>query len=183
LRVCDYCGCNGVQPIRELMDEHEALMDEAHDVRQALSQGDQSLALSLLARLSGHLDRHVRREEAGIFTALRDKGEFLEELSDLETEHRQFDAATSTLHTVGPDFVDRVHRMLDDLDEHVEREDLGIFPISVVTLGADGWQVIDDAHGESPSFLHDTPSPVVPAVSVPATRERGPDTTQTYPRK
>ena len=158
VEVCDYCGCNGVQPIRELMDEHEALMDEAHDVRQALSHGDQPLAVSLLARLAGHLHRHVHREEAGIFTALRDKGEFLEELSDLETEHQQFDAATSALHTIGPGFAGRVNRMLDDLGEHVEREDLGIFPVSVVSLGADGWQTIDDAHGESPSFLFDPPA-------------------------
>ena len=157
--MCDYCGCNGVAPIRELMDEHEALMDEAHELRQALTHGDQARTLSLLARLAGHLDRHVHREEAGIFAALRDKGEFLEELSDLEAEHRQFDTATSTLHTVGPDFADRVNKMLDGLGEHVEREDLGIFPISVVTLGAAGWQAIETAHAESPSFLLETPSP------------------------
>ena len=38
---------------------------------------------------------------------------------------------------------------------HVERENLGIFPVSVVSLGASGWQVVDEAHTASPSFLLD----------------------------
>ena len=45
--------------------------------------------------------------------------------------------------------------LLDDLDTHVEREDLGIFPVSVVTLGATGWATVDDARRDSPSFLLD----------------------------
>ena len=46
-------------------------------------------------------------------------------------------------------------KLLDDLAVHVEREDLGIFPVSVVTLGATGWAIVDRAHTESPSFLLD----------------------------
>ena len=44
------------------------------------------------------------------------------------------------------DFAATVTQLLDDLDEHVEREDLGIFPVSVVTLGATGWAIVDRAH-------------------------------------
>ena len=159
--MCDYCGCNGVAPIRELMDEHEALMDEAHDVRRALSHGDQNLAVSRLGNLVEHLGRHVQREEAGVFRALRDKGEFLDELSDLEAEHRQFGETINALHGGSPDFASLLNGMLDDLGEHVEREDLGIFPVSVVTLGAAGWQTIDSAHAQSPSFLLDAAAPAV----------------------
>jgi hemerythrin-like domain-containing protein len=158
--VCDYCGCNGVEPIRELMDEHEALVEEAHGVRQALTEGDQPLAMSRLTCLAEHLTRHVRREEAGVFSALRDKGEFLDELSELEAEHREFDATIADLDAETPDFAGRVHSLLDGLGEHVEREDLGIFPVSVVTLGAAGWQAVDAARAESPSFLLDPPVPV-----------------------
>jgi hemerythrin-like domain-containing protein len=158
--VCDYCGCNGVEPIRELMDEHEALVEEAHGVRQALTDGDQPLAMSRLSSLAGHLTRHVRREEAGVFSALRDKGEFLDELSELEAEHREFDATIADLDVGNPDFAGRVQSLLDGLGEHVEREDLGIFPVSVVTLGAAGWLAVDTARAESPSFLLDPPVPV-----------------------
>ena len=50
-------------------------------------------------------------------------------------------------------------RLLDDLDVHVQREDLGIFPVSVVTLGATGWAIVDEAHARSPSFLLDPDAP------------------------
>jgi hemerythrin-like domain-containing protein len=159
--MCEYCGCRDVEQIGELMDEHSALMDDAHQIRRALGRGDQPLAMSRLTDLVGKLTRHVRREEAGVFTALRDKGEFLDELTELEAEHRQFDQTISALRTSAPDFIDVVTKLLDDLGEHVEREDLGIFPVSVVTLGAAGWETVDRARIESPSFLLDPTPPEV----------------------
>ena len=99
--VCEYCGCREVPPIGELMDEHTALVDQADQVRQDLSGGNPSLARSRLAGLVADLERHVQREEDGIF------------------------------------------------------------PVSVVTLGADGWEIIERAHDAYPSFLLD------PAVTGP----------------
>ena len=153
--MCEYCGCRGVPPIAELMDEHSALVSQAHYVRQALGAGDPTAAMSRLTGLVAHLDRHVEREEEGIFRAMRTAGEFLDELDDLEGEHRQFAVAIAALDSHAPDFAARVTRLLDDLDVHVEREDLGIFPVSVVTLGASGWAIVDQAHTRSPSFLLD----------------------------
>jgi hypothetical protein len=43
--------------------------------------------------------------------------------------------------------------MLRDLDAHVERENLGIFPVSVVTLHAAGWELVDRARADYPTFL------------------------------
>jgi hemerythrin-like domain-containing protein len=153
--MCEYCGCREVEPIGELMDEHSALMAEAHEVPQALRQGDQPLVSSLLGQLVVHLGRHVSREEAGVFSALRDKGEFLDELTELEAEHRHFDQTMASLHVDDSDFALRLTQMLDDLGEHVEREDLGIFPVSVVTWGALGWETVERARVDSPSFLLD----------------------------
>ena len=45
--------------------------------------------------------------------------------------------------------------LLTELDEHIVREDLGIFPVSVVTLGAAGWATVERAHQETPSFLEE----------------------------
>ena len=153
--MCEYCGCRGVPPIGELMDEHTALMDQAHDVRADLAAGDPSAAMARLDGLVGRLDRHVRREEDGIFRAMRTAGDFLDELDELEGEHRSFAAAMAALDPESADFAARVTRILNDLEVHVEREDLGIFPVSVVTLGATGWAIVDQAHTRSPSFLHD----------------------------
>jgi hemerythrin-like domain-containing protein len=160
--MCEYCGCRGVPPIAELMDEHTSLVDQAHRVRHDLGTGHLAAAMSRLSDLVAQLDRHVRREEDGIFRAMRTSGEFLDEIQELEGEHRDLAAAIAVLDPASADFTARVTSLLDDLDCHVEREDLGIFPVSVVTLGATGWATVDRAHARSPSFLLD------PATKTPA---------------
>lgn len=155
--MCEHCGCRGVPPIAELMDEHTALMGQAHVVRQDLRVGDHVAAMSRLGDLVANLHRHVQREEDGIFRAMRAAGEFIDEIDGLEGEHRELAAAVAVLDPDAPSFAAGVTSLLDDLDAHVEREDLGIFPVSVVTLGAPGWAIVDEAHTTSPSFLLDQP--------------------------
>ena len=153
--VCEYCGCKGVPSIAELMDEHAALLHEAAGVRAALGAGDRALAADRLGVLVAHLGTHVSREETGVFTALRRAGDFVEEVEALEEEHVGLDRAVADLDQAAPDFGDRVTRALDDLAEHIEREDLGIFPVSVVSLGASGWETVGLAHARYPTFLPD----------------------------
>jgi hemerythrin-like domain-containing protein len=144
-----------VPAIAELMDEHTALVDLAHHVRQDLGAGQPTAARDRLAVLVERLERHVQREEKGIFSALRAAGEFVDEVEALEVEHRDFATAIAGLQVDSANFGTQVTKLLDDLAVHVEREDLGIFPVSVVTLGATGWAIVDQAHTESPSFLLD----------------------------
>jgi len=151
--MCGHCGCQGVGAIGELREEHAALVDAAHDVRRALGAGDRSTAAARLTGLVTHLTRHVQREEQGIFTALREQGDFAEEVEALEGEHLALDAAIASLDPAGVDFEARVLGLLEELDEHIEREDLGIFPVSVVTLGAAGWGTVERAHADHPTFL------------------------------
>lgn len=151
--MCVHCGCQGVPAIGELRDEHAALVEDAHAVRRALGAGDRPAAVARLTDLVAHLTRHVQREERGIFTALREQGDFAEEVAALEGEHLTLDAAIASLDPVADDFDGRVLRLLAELDEHIEREDLGIFPVSVVTLGAAGWATVDRAHADLPTFL------------------------------
>ena len=74
--MCGHCGCQAVDAIGELRDEHAALTDAADGVRRALAAGDRSAAVEHLSRLLPDLARHVAREERGIFTALREQGDF-----------------------------------------------------------------------------------------------------------
>ena len=156
--MCEHCGCRGVEPIAELMDEHLALLDLGGSVRRALGSGDRRTAVEHLTVLARYLDRHVRREEDGIFTALRNQDEFVEEVEQLEAEHQTFDEAVAGLDPEADDFEGKVSWLLHELDEHVERENLGIFPVSVVTLGATGWETVNRAHEAAPSFLRDAAS-------------------------
>ena len=139
------------------MDEHLALLDLAADVRTALGRGDRADALDRLRRLGVLLDRHVRREEHGVFTALREAGEYLEEVGDLEQEHVDLDTRIQRLGADDPTLAEQLDVLFTDLSDHIDREDLGIFPVSVVTLGASGWDIVARAHGEEPSFLGERP--------------------------
>jgi Hemerythrin HHE cation binding domain len=53
--------------------------------------------MSRLTSLVKHLDRHVQREEDGIFRAPRSAGEFLDEVDKLEDEHRGLEATIAGL--------------------------------------------------------------------------------------
>jgi hemerythrin-like domain-containing protein len=138
------------------MDEHTALVDQTYGVRQALQSGDSAGAMTVLTDLVSRLRRHVQREEDGIFRALRSSGEFLDEVDALEGEHGALEKAIAALDAETPDFPAAVTRLLDDLAVHIDREDYGIFPVSVVTLGAAGWTIVDEAHSAAPSFLLDS---------------------------
>jgi hemerythrin-like domain-containing protein len=151
--MCEHCGCRGVPPIAELMDEHLALLELSGEVRRHLVAGDRSAARRSLEEAGRLLDRHVSREEAGVFTALKDQGDFVEAVEDLEAEHVTFDRQLAALDESTADFADSVERLLGELAEHIDKENLGIFPVAVVTLGAAGWETIGRAHRAEPSFL------------------------------
>ncbi len=152
--MCEHCGCRGVEPIAELMDEHYGLLDRSVEIRKALGVHDTDLAVTALTRLVRELDIHVRKEEVGVFAALRDQREFVDEVELLEGEHIALDESVRRLDPRAPDFSERVHRLLDELAEHVERENLGIFPVSVVTLNRDGWATVEAARQAHPTWLN-----------------------------
>jgi hemerythrin-like domain-containing protein len=150
--MCEYCGCRQIQPLAELMDEHLALLDAASEVELAASRRADDVVAGL-HRLAGLLDRHVRREEDGVFAALRASGEFLEEVAELEQEHADFHAGIARLDPAAAGFTDDLRAMFRHLSDHIDKEDLGIFPVSVVTLEASGWDIVARAHAAQPSFL------------------------------
>jgi hypothetical protein len=143
-----------VPAIADLMAEHAALVHQAGHLRETLRSRDFAAVRSGLTELVARLTGHVRREEDGIFAALRSTGEYVDEVDALEDEHRDLETTIAELDITSPAFARAVTRLLDDLDLHVQREELGIFPASVVTLGAEGWNTVDEAHTRTPSFLH-----------------------------
>ena len=153
--MCEYCGCRQIAPLAELMDEHLALLDVASDVEIALRHREHDRARAGLRRLGDLLDRHVRREEDGVFTALKETGEFLDEVAELEQEHEDLHVGLADLDPAAPGVQEKVSAMFRHLSDHIDKEDLGIFPVSVVTLRSSGWDTVARVHGEQPSLLVD----------------------------
>ncbi len=151
--MCEHCGCRGVPLISELMDEHYALAEMVDQVRHGLSHRDRDGVLATLEKLGERLIRHVSREERGIFAALKEQGDFADEVAVLEAEHLAFDITLDELDPDSSTFAEEVGSMMDDLITHIEKENLGVFPVTVVTLGPRGWATIEAAHDEAVSFL------------------------------
>lgn len=144
--MCEYCGCRQVEPIAELMDEHMRLLEIAGDLRRALLEADAATALGKRSELVDLLARHTRREEAGVFAALKEQGDYVEQVDELEGEHVSLDEAALALDLDSPAAVDVLDHLVADLGEHIDKENLGIFPVAVVTLGATGWGIVESAH-------------------------------------
>ncbi len=154
--MCEHCGCRGVGPIAELMDEHLELLDHAGEVRRLLDLHELDRAWTRMAALADLLTRHVRREEAGIFTALRDQGDFVEAVTELEAEHASFDELLSELDRSSPTLRADLEALFAELRDHIDKENLGIFPVAVVTLGARGWDTVARAHQHGHGHGHGT---------------------------
>ncbi|HEY0950960.1 hemerythrin domain-containing protein [Nocardioides sp.] len=151
--MCEHCGCRGVEPIAQLMDEHLALLDLGGEIRRHLETGDRRGAWQLLAQLAHDLGHHVDREERGLFQALKDQGDFGDAVAELEGEHADFDELLSDLGLDDADLETRVDELLAELSTHIDKENLGIFPVAVVTLGASGWNTVAAVHQE-PTHTH-----------------------------
>lgn len=153
--MCEYCGCRQVEPIAELMDEHLTLLEIAGNLRRSLVQQEVARALAERRALVDLLGRHTGREEAGVFTALREQGDFADQVDELEGEHVSLDLAFAALDLDAPTALDDLDRLVETLRLHIDKEDLGIFPVAVVTLGATGWATVDRAHTVGHDHPHD----------------------------
>lgn len=147
--MCEYCGCRQVEPIADLMDEHMALLEIAGDLRRALVAQDGDRASAKRDQLVDLLSHHTGREEAGIFAALKAQGDYVDEVNALEGEHVTLDEAFAALDLDAPGVLDLLDGVVKELSDHVDKENLGIFPVAVVTLGATGWDIVDRAHEQS----------------------------------
>ena len=147
--MCEYCGCRQVEPIAELMDEHMQLLEIAGDLRRALVSQDGTRAEAKRDELVALLAGHTGREEAGIFTALKAQGDYVSEVEALEGEHVSLDEAVAALELQGPGALEMLDRVVAELTDHIDKENLGIFPVAVVTLGATGWGIVDRAREQA----------------------------------
>lgn len=149
--MCEHCGCRGVEPIADLMDEHLTLLDHAGEVRRLLDDGQLGAAWERLGLLAELLVRHVQVEEEGLFAALKRQGDFADAVIELEEEHASFDELLSDLDRDSRTLRADLEHLFAELTEHIDKENLGIFPVAVVTLGAEGWDTVARARGSDRS--------------------------------
>ncbi|HET6817497.1 MAG TPA: hemerythrin domain-containing protein [Mycobacteriales bacterium] len=139
--MCDHCGCRQGS-IKELMDQHEVISAIADDARRCIADGDEWGARARLDDLMDILRPHVEWEEAGLFARMAAQGDFADHIVALEAEHASLYAQVEAAATA-PDWASAVLTMLTELDEHIYRENFGLFPGAISVLDAGDWDAID----------------------------------------
>jgi hemerythrin-like domain-containing protein len=142
--MCDYCGCRAVPVIDELGSEHETLLRLAGETRRALGSGDDERARALLAELLDLHAEHSAVEEASILTAMAP--ELGEVVDRLVQEHR--DAPTTVAELDGADWPAPAVQFLDDLADHISREEYDLFPAALLVIGLGDWDDVERAASE-----------------------------------
>ncbi|MGZ4507043.1 MAG: hemerythrin domain-containing protein [Blastococcus sp.] len=127
-----------------LMDEHDRLRELTGHIRHHLATGDGAAAHAHFDELLVVLGPHVAEEEGALFPMLRRDGELTAHVTALEGEHAGlYDDVDDLDEGSEQAWRDGVLRVLHDLDEHMYKEDFGLFPAALAILDGDAWDAMD----------------------------------------
>jgi hemerythrin-like domain-containing protein len=149
--VCDHCGCRDLTPIAALMSEHDRLRELTGHIRSHLAAGDDVAARAHFGEVLVVLAPHVAKEEGFLFPLLAREAELAEHVGVLQGEHADLydavddldDAAAGVSEAATRAWRDGVLRVLDELGDHMFKEDFGLFPAALATVDGADWDAMD----------------------------------------
>ena len=142
--MCEYCGCQALGTIEELTQEHDLVINLMGDARAALARADTAQMARLARQIATVLGPHTEVEEQGLFPALAP--DFPDHVAGLRAEHRRVDAALAEAAAgtpADPAWPTRLAEALALLREHIFKEQDGVFPAALATLGAADWEAAE----------------------------------------
>ncbi|HEU5023531.1 MAG TPA: hemerythrin domain-containing protein [Spirillospora sp.] len=141
--MCEYCGCQAIESIKRLTDEHDLVVDLIGEVRSAHRAGDRDRMSALAGRIATVLGPHTTVEEQGLFPAMA--GDFPDHIDALVQEHRLIEEALAeAAGTVEAGGEQRLLDALDVLRRHILAEQDGVFPAALANLGTAQWEAIEE---------------------------------------
>ncbi|MFD7406799.1 hemerythrin domain-containing protein [Streptomyces sp. NPDC059866] len=152
--MCEYCGCQALETIDELTQEHERVVTLISHVRDARRDGAIARMAELVREIASVLGPHTQVEEHGLFPAMAEK--FPEQIAALEAEHRRIESVLAEADgpfLTDPGWPDRLIDTLDLLREHILKEQDGVFPAALATLGTEEWEAVEKVRAEAGSAL------------------------------
>jgi hemerythrin-like domain-containing protein len=164
--MCEYCGCQAVPAVELLTSEHDAVVDLIGEVQRALASGDLDMAAEGTRRISAVLGPHTRVEEDALFPPMTD--DFPEHVEALRAEHVRIEAvlAESADGTPSdPDWPSTLAGALHTLRDHILKEQDGLFPAALASLGPAEWDAVDEARRQAGCALAGGALAGVPAAS------------------
>jgi iron-sulfur cluster repair protein YtfE (RIC family) len=148
--MCHYCGCRAMPLIRDYVAEHERASDLGDRAIRAIDQGDLGAARDFVAVMARELQRHWKGEENGIFRVMAAREEqYADYVAPLIVEHRELEELLATVDVSDPADQQRLRVAFEQLTEHISKEEDGLFPASVVTMGGAEWDTSVAAWSEA----------------------------------
>ena len=143
--MCEYCGCQAVPAVELLTSEHDLVVNLIGTVRRALAAGDLDGAAEGTRSIRSVLGPHTEVEEDALFPPMAD--EFPDHVAALRGEHSQIervlvDSADGT--PTDPEWPSRLADVLDALRDHILKEQDGLFPAALASLGPAEWEAVDE---------------------------------------
>ena len=137
--MCHYCGCRQIPLIRDYIAEHERVVDLAGDAVRAVDVGDYDKARRCVDTMAAGLASHWQGEENGLFTVMGREEEFARYIAPLVQEHRALAGFLAVVDINDPHDQERLRREVIELDEHISKEEDGLFPAALTSLSGRDW--------------------------------------------
>lgn len=140
--ICSYCDCWKLPVISRLSREHAAILKTANEVRGALDPDSPVIsdaAGELLDQLLELLVAHGSYEERSLYRELRGDEAFAETAVDLCAEHSMIYGALRRVRRRGTPGK-ALMPALDQLCNHIMKEEEGLFPPAVMLLSTSAWE-------------------------------------------
>jgi iron-sulfur cluster repair protein YtfE (RIC family) len=136
--------------IRDYVAEHERASDLGDHAIRAIDKGDLGAAEKFLDSVEQVLERHWQGEENGIFRVMAAREEqYADYVAPLIVEHRELAELLATVDVSDPVDQQRLRDAFEQLTEHISKEEDGLFPASVVTMGGAEWDASMAAWSEA----------------------------------
>ena len=126
--------------IRDYVAEHERATDLGDNAIRAIDRADFGVAKEFIDAMAKGLERHWKGEENGIFRVMgAHDQQYADYVAPLIVEHRELQLLLATADVSEPADQQRLREAFEQLDEHISKEEDGLFPASVVTMGGADW--------------------------------------------
>jgi len=125
--------------LRDYIAEHERVLNCGGEAIRALDRGDLAAAGDLLATMAQQLRTHWAGEEGGLFAVMAGDELFAAHIRPLVREHRELDALLASVDLTDAADQARIRAAVEELYEHIAKEEDGLFPASLTTLDGGQW--------------------------------------------
>ncbi len=145
--MCEHCGCAGFGPLRQLHEDHLAILDASTRLADAVRSGDPDAVRQAAAVLVALLDPHERNEEAGLYREMaRAAPEYVANLLGEHEEVGRLIASSSQAGGGGAELLNAVGR----LQMHIFTEEQDLFPYAIQMFTAAQWDLVEAVHAGRP---------------------------------